>query len=977
MFVVPSHGNDDATLVGREAETDRLTEVVRALRGGRGTVLEIAGEAGIGKTSMMTVLAGLAARDGAAVARAHALRGNSTAFQVFRDACGDLAALRSPGPGAEPEAAAEAAFRALRPQLAAWASAGAGVLLLDDVHWSDPQSAALVLRLVRSPVPGPLVLALAHRPRQIPSSLLEALNDGVRTGTVVRVEPAPLDTADVTALLTRWRASYHGSDGPSAARGPHPADPAGEPPTPGSTDAEYAERLRVASQGNPRNLRILVAGRWYADDRQERSAADTDGLLREAAPVTADLDALSPDAAAAAGAAAVLGDPFRPEDVAYVSGLEFPRALAALTELTRTDLVAAVGRAERYAFRHRALAHIVHERLDPDRRVAAHRRALDLHTGRDAPASVQARHAEHLVGADCGSAPQILAQGAAEIVATSPATAARWLRQALESFPDGRGGASHADVALACCRALAAAGRLDEARALVHEVLRDPAVLPVGLRLEAYAVCSAVERLLGRYEEAEAVAHAARQLLELPLSGPLPVAEAETILQYGLIHALRGTHGLARPLIHQAARVTGAGDPHPVRTAVRVLSLFYDAYLGETADAAAEVGDCACQVDGLPDAALAQTPEVLALLGCAELYLERFTDASRHLRRGLRALSGGAQRHVLVHQLLGLAVADQWAGRLDQSHRRALDAEALARTLGAADAEGLAITMRASTLSWQSGRKDSGDIVALAENSIGLISPGQGWWTSSAVGMLAQTRLLAGDPAAALSGLLDEGGGEELTLLQPALRPSALAVTAAAALRVGEVALARRVVTTAESAAARLRLPVQRAHVQRARAALHLADGDHDAAARDFDQAARAFRGAGMPVQYAWTLVTGAHAHRAVHGRAAGLRRLDEAQAAARRCGALRVCEEAVRVRSEIAASGSLDATVPTPLGLLSRREREIAELAASGMRSRHIAEQLFVSPRTVDAHLTRIYRKLDVSSRTALAGILRQTGPT
>jgi DNA-binding CsgD family transcriptional regulator len=81
--------------------------------------------------------------------------------------------------------------------------------------------------------------------------------------------------------------------------------------------------------------------------------------------------------------------------------------------------------------------------------------------------------------------------------------------------------------------------------------------------------------------------------------------------------------------------------------------------------------------------------------------------------------------------------------------------------------------------------------------------------------------------------------------------------------------------------------------------------------------------------------------------------------------------KEAVRVRAE---SPHRPDVVPS-LDLLTRRERELAGLAAAGMRSRQIAEQLFLSPRTVDSHLARIYRKLHVSSRLALANILHGIG--
>ena len=65
----------------------------------------------------------------------------------------------------------------------------------------------------------------------------------------------------------------------------------------------------------------------------------------------------------------------------------------------------------------------------------------------------------------------------------------------------------------------------------------------------------------------------------------------------------------------------------------------------------------------------------------------------------------------------------------------------------------------------------------------------------------------------------------------------------------------------------------------------------------------------------------------------------------------------------------------PDPLDL-SRREREIARMTVSGMRRRDIAHQLVISPRTVDSHLQRIYRKLGVHDREGLAQALDEEAP-
>jgi DNA-binding NarL/FixJ family response regulator len=64
-------------------------------------------------------------------------------------------------------------------------------------------------------------------------------------------------------------------------------------------------------------------------------------------------------------------------------------------------------------------------------------------------------------------------------------------------------------------------------------------------------------------------------------------------------------------------------------------------------------------------------------------------------------------------------------------------------------------------------------------------------------------------------------------------------------------------------------------------------------------------------------------------------------------------------------------ASAGTGAGPLSAREREVATLVAAGNRNRDVAAALFVSEKTVESHLGRIYDKLGVRSRAALAAII------
>jgi DNA-binding NarL/FixJ family response regulator len=128
------------------------------------------------------------------------------------------------------------------------------------------------------------------------------------------------------------------------------------------------------------------------------------------------------------------------------------------------------------------------------------------------------------------------------------------------------------------------------------------------------------------------------------------------------------------------------------------------------------------------------------------------------------------------------------------------------------------------------------------------------------------------------------------------------------------------------------------------------------AAAEDgsaLDEAAEAFESMGALVDAVDASTEAAAAH-AVAGQSA--RRLASVQRA-----------EAILRRCNGAAPPWIKVAPSAPL---SGREVEVAELAARGLTSREIAEQLYVSVRTVDNHLYRIYAKLGVDARDDLAVI-------
>ncbi len=80
----------------------------------------------------------------------------------------------------------------------------------------------------------------------------------------------------------------------------------------------------------------------------------------------------------------------------------------------------------------------------------------------------------------------------------------------------------------------------------------------------------------------------------------------------------------------------------------------------------------------------------------------------------------------------------------------------------------------------------------------------------------------------------------------------------------------------------------------------------------------------------------------------------------------------AERARRELRATGETVGSSEDRTGQLTAQELQIAQLAAAGLSNRDIAEQLYLSPRTISTHLYRIYPKIGAASRRDLGRLLR-----
>jgi ATP/maltotriose-dependent transcriptional regulator MalT len=122
-------------------------------------------------------------------------------------------------------------------------------------------------------------------------------------------------------------------------------------------------------------------------------------------------------------------------------------------------------------------------------------------------------------------------------------------------------------------------------------------------------------------------------------------------------------------------------------------------------------------------------------------------------------------------------------------------------------------------------------------------------------------------------------------------------------------------------------------------------------------------------LEHARVLVDLGATFRAAGQRTAAREPLLEALALAARCGA-RALER--RARAELAAIGVRPRTTDrTGADSLTPSERRVVELAATGGTNREIAQTLFVTEKTVETHLGRSFRKLDISSRRQLPDVL------
>ncbi len=414
-------------------------------------------------------------------------------------------------------------------------------------------------------------------------------------------------------------------------------------------------------------------------------------------------------------------------------------------------------------------------------------------------------------------------------------------------------------------------------------------------------------------------------------------------------------------------------DPAMISVSAALSSLAHAEH--SVAEALEALTEAQAAFDALGDEQLAERIYVSFYLGLAELRLERADDAFAHVNRGIDLARLTGQGVTVTTWLAIASRALVMKGRVSDAARvahGAIDAASLIaddwRTVWALEADALAAFWAGDT---DRALASSREMVARSERlHTFLCGPAQiqlaGAEYTAGAAVSAGARLAALD-AETTWRLLDQHaahGWELLTRTQLAL---------------GEIDRAQDTVARASRRAETSGLPQQLATVRCARAAVLLARGEPDAA-NDVAEDAVAFSdAAGNPSLSARGRALAGIALTAAGQRARGIAQLESAEYDLFACGAVREADAAAR---ELRRLGRRVLRRSRPgeehpgLATLSPREHEVAAQVASGKTNREVAAVLFLSEKTVENHLARIFHKLGLHSRAALATLIgREAG--
>jgi DNA-binding NarL/FixJ family response regulator len=945
-------------IVGRGRELAALDALLDALDGGEGGVLWVVGEPGIGKSTLLNK-----ALDRSNERGYQSLSGRAAEFEqdvpfgVFVDALEDLLAsldddraslledgerkllaavfpsLASSGHEArridEPDERHRIlrAVRRLLGRIGTWRPL---VLALDDLHWADSASVDLLCHLLHRGFDGPVLLLLASRPAQSPPRLLAAIEDAERHDLGRRMELTPLSAAEAGELLSE------------------------------EFDSALREELYLESEGNPFYLEQLAAAARRGATLPVRGADEVEAGVPAAvnAAIRGEIESLSPAAESLLRSAAVIGDPFEPDLAAETAPMAEADALEALDELIEYDLIRASREPREFRFRHPIVRRAVYETAGSGWTLAAHGRAAEALNRRGVSAAARAHHVERSARLGDEEAIATLTEAGHEAATRAPTSAASWFDAALRLLPETESNLERRLRLLGHNAAmLGLAGRIEQAREALGSFLDRFPRDGTPARIRAAVLATILDELRGSHK-------VGRRLLLDELSS-LPDQSspeaAELLRELAFTYLLDWDWAAAK---NQARDSLAANCTGMIRVGALSALALAESGLGQLDAVSGPVSVAASLFDSLRDEDLASHQPAMAVwLGRAEVCIERFDDAIRHLERGVTVSRSHGQRHLTV-PLLGMQ------GQILTLTGQLKRADTVAES--ATDAALLSENVR--LLSWAMRLRCTiatltGDLYAavrFGERGVGTETSPSSLLSGAAAAPLAEALLEIGEPQRCRDQLLDSYG-EARAQAFPPFEARDFEVLCRAELSLGNLGRAEEFATRAEQAAGRRRLQVPLSHARRAQAVVLL---ERDRASDAAELALASSAGAdevGAVIDAARSRILAGRALSSVD-RERAIAILQQAHAELARCGAVHYCDQAaseLRKLGRAVARPSRDGDSPGVAGL-SRRELEVIELVAEGRTNREISDQLFLSVRTVDRHVSRILEKLGVSSRTA-----------
>jgi DNA-binding CsgD family transcriptional regulator len=927
----------------REAELAAIRAALEAAVAGDGRALSIEGEAGVGKTRLLGEARGIAAAAGAEVlaARAGELE-RDFPFAVLRQLLGPRlrqasvdeldtlfdgagparGALGLSAVGDETSADAFAALHSLYWVVAALAERSPLLLAIDDAHLADAASLDWLGFMLPRLDEMPVCIVLARRTDEAQNPGLARI---VGDQSVEAILPSPL-SAEATATLIG-----------EALR--QPADPS------------FSAVCHEITGGNPFLLTEL--GRELADQSIDPRAGSSE-LARDLAPqrvaqtVLSRISRLPSEAAALARAVAILGDGCEPMLAGRLSGLDLEAGRQAADSL-RAAAILDLG--ESLRFIHPLVRNAVYADLATGERGAAHATAAALL--REGGASPERVAVQLLAGEpreDALAAETLLEAGRGALADGAPRSAAAFLNRALQEPPASGLRLDVLRPLLAACIRSADHETLTaiepELRAAIE---RDPAGtrdlavdLPGGLTLS------------GRFEEAGEI-----------LSAAVGAAAEEGDMDsaFKLDSALR-TIGMVLPSVKEVDLRQYMGQIEPDSPAERLAAAVEARarVIDESRPAAIKAAGRALSNDC---SLFEEEPEMISATGSVLILViaDEMDAAAAAAQRALeiarkRNSTPEIGRAWFLRGLVWLGYGDLVAAESDLRQAREIARLAAIPPLWFTAAGPLALI-----LIWRDELEAAESILTESGVATGPMPPGSLFLMQLI--SRAKLRFERGDPKGcledirALSDQSDAFGGGPGPALMLGVDEIRCLVAA------GRTDEARKRADTLLGHARRWGAPATVSHLLRGVAAA--AEG---AAKIEFLKEAVAVS-AESPrrLQFAEAAVDLGASLRRQNQRAAAREPLREGLKVARQCGAIRLAKYA---HQELRATGeTVRRYAPIGVESLTPSERRVAKLAASGMTNRQIAQSLFVTLKTVEAHLSAAYDKLDIGSRRELAGAL------